>query len=105
MPCSLLLTTLMLALPQLAAAQAPPVTPAPGETAPPIATQCAPSRVAPEQGTITTPGTTTGQSGAPRVIHKAAATQLRTSKESQMAEAQSKVRNSSGRMTRMLKGG
>lgn len=64
-PCTLLLTTLMLALPQLAAAQAPPVTPAPGETAPPTATRCAPSRVAPEQGTITTPGTTTGQSGAP----------------------------------------
>lgn len=56
---------MVLALPPMAAAQAPPVMPAPGEAAPLSATQCAPSRAAPEQGTITTPGTTTGQSGAP----------------------------------------
>jgi hypothetical protein len=55
-----------LALPEAAAAQAPPVARSPGEAAPPSAAQCAPSRIAPEQGTITIPGTTTGQSGAPR---------------------------------------
>jgi hypothetical protein len=64
---TILLGSLALLAPEIAVAQAPPVTPSPPiVVAPaPSATNCAPSRAAPEQGTITSPGATTGQAREP----------------------------------------
>uniref|UniRef100_Q07SU2 Uncharacterized protein n=1 Tax=Rhodopseudomonas palustris (strain BisA53) TaxID=316055 RepID=Q07SU2_RHOP5 len=64
---TIMLGSLALLLPAIAAAQAPPVTPSPPTAAVPApsATQCAPSRIAPEQGTITSPNATTGQAREP----------------------------------------
>jgi hypothetical protein len=59
--------SLALVAPAIAVAQAPPVAPSPptAATPAPSATNCAPSRVAPEQGTITSPDATTGQAREP----------------------------------------
>jgi hypothetical protein len=57
----ILAASLALLVPAIAAAQAPPVTPSP----PTAAVNCAPSRIAPEQGTITSPDATTGQAREP----------------------------------------
>jgi hypothetical protein len=64
---TLILGSLALLAPAIAAAQAPPVTPSPptAATPAPSATNCAPSRAAPEQGTITSPDATTGQAREP----------------------------------------
>jgi hypothetical protein len=64
---SLVVGSLVLLASQGAVAQAPPVTPSPPTAAGPTpsATQCAPSRIAPEQGTITSPNATTGQAREP----------------------------------------
>jgi hypothetical protein len=64
---TLLLASLALFAPAVAGAQAPPATPSPPTAvapAPSVA-NCAPSRVAPEQGTITSPDATTGQAREP----------------------------------------
>jgi hypothetical protein len=64
---TLLVGSLALLAPTIALAQAPPVMPSPPTAAAPApsSANCAPSRIAPEQGTITTPDATTGQAREP----------------------------------------